>query len=185
MKLLSSGVIALVLLPLSMAAHAANLPLPTKAAPPPPSPYPLTATSDWTGFYLGINGGIANEQGVLVGGTLGYNYQISQLVLGVEGDLDATWANVAAPTLGTVRGRIGIALGQFMPYLTAGWADGDHDSSGSAYGGGIEFRMIQALSMKVEYLHVELYRPDDIVRVGLNWHFNSTGFFTAPLSTRD
>jgi outer membrane immunogenic protein len=182
MKLLSSAVIALALLPLSMTARAANLPLPTKAAPP---PAPLVASSDWAGFYIGVNGGIANEQGVLVGGTLGYNYQMGQLVLGIEGDLDSTWANVAAPTLGTVRGRIGFAIGQFMPYFTAGWADGDHDSSGSAIGGGVEFRLMPSVTMKAEYLHVNLDYPDDIARIGLNWHFNSTGLLSAPIATRD
>ena len=183
MKLFTSGVVALAFLPIAIAAQAADMKLPVKA--PPPLAAPFVSTSDWSGFYLGVNGGIANEKGVLVGGTVGYNYQAGPLVLGVEGDLDATWANVAAPTLGTVRGRIGYALGQFMPYITGGWAEGDHDTSGSALGGGVEFRVAPALTAKVEYLHVNLDRPDDIVRLGLNWHFNMGAPFGIPIATRD
>jgi outer membrane immunogenic protein len=181
MKFLASGVVAFALLPL--AAQAANLPV--KAPPPAAAITPLPVPADWSGFYLGVNGGIANEKGVLVGGTIGYNYQSGPWVLGVEADLDATWANVAAPGLGTVRGRIGYAFGQVMPYFTAGWADGDHDTSGSALGGGVEFRVLPAVSVKAEYLHVNLNRPDDIVRLGLNWHFNLNGPFGAPIATRD
>jgi len=182
MRFHSSGVVVLALLPLAMTAHAADMKLPVKA---PPLPTPVVASSDWSGFYLGVNGGIANGDGGLVGGTIGYNYQTSALVLGVEADFDATWANVAAPTLATVRGRIGYALGQFMPYFTAGWADGDHDRSGSTLGGGVEFHLMPALSMKAEYLHVNLGRPDDIARLGLNWHFNMGGPIGIPIATRD
>jgi outer membrane immunogenic protein len=186
MKSLTSGVIALfALLPFAAAAHAAHLPLPTKAPPPPaPAANPfVTGGADWTGFYLGVNGGVANEDGVLIGGTLGYNFQTGPMVFGIEGDLDATWANIAEPTLGTLRGRIGYSFGQFMPYFTAGWADGDHGSSGSAIGGGVEFHIMPAVSLKAEYLHVRLSDPDDIFRLGLNWHFNPTGF-GEPIATR-
>jgi len=182
MKPFSTGVVVLTLLPFAMAAHAANLALPTKAPPLPAAP--LVASPDWSGFYLGINGGIANEDGVLVGGTLGYNFQTGPTVLGVEADYDSTWANVAAPDLGTVRGRIGYAFNQIMPYFTAGWAYGDHDSSGYAIGGGFEYRLLPAVSVKAEYLHVDLDYPDDIVRLGINWHFNSLGLFS-PIAARD
>src|SRR5580658_9533993 len=73
--------------------------------PPAPTPYykaPAFAPPpySWTGFYIGINGGGAlgrsnwdtaggfNVDGGVVGGTIGYNYQIGRAVLGVEGDLD-------------------------------------------------------------------------------------------------
>ncbi len=61
-----------------------------------------------------------------------------------------------------------------MPYLTAGWAYGG-GSSGSALGGGVEFRLMPNISVKAEYLHVNLDFPDDVVRVGLNWHINLPG----------
>jgi len=176
MKFLFSGLVALALLPLSMTAYAADAsPKVVYKAPPPAAPLASPATTDWSGFYLGVNGGIANGDGVLVGGTIGYNYQTGPLVLGVETDLDATWANVAAPYLGTVRGRLGYAFDAFMPYFTGGYAYGDHGSSGTALGGGVEIRLMPTLSMKIEYLHVDVDGPDDIVRLGLNLRFNTAG----------
>jgi outer membrane immunogenic protein len=61
------------------------------------------AVYNWTGFYVGIEGGGGwgfarqrdalgfnsggyNVSGGLVGGTLGYNWQINRLVLGLEAD---------------------------------------------------------------------------------------------------
>jgi outer membrane immunogenic protein len=87
------------------------------------------AVYNWTGFYLGINGGGGwgrsqwdgidrfDVSGGLIGGTIGYNWQINQLVIGAEGDLD--WSGIRGSTtavcplgcttrnswLATVRGR--------------------------------------------------------------------------------
>ena len=84
----------------STAGSAADLPM--KAAPVPVAIY------DWTGFYIGVAGGGSlgtsthidaatglgdtvgyNVKGGLVGGTLGYNWQVSSVVFGFEGD--ASW----------------------------------------------------------------------------------------------
>lgn len=182
MKCCRSGLVALALLPLTATAHAADMKLPVKA--PPPSPYSTApAPGDWAGMYLGVNGGIINSDGVLIGGTLGYNFQTGPTVFGIEGDIDSTWANRSAPYLDTIRGRFGYSFDTFMPYLTGGWAYGDHGASGAAYGGGIEFRVMPSVSMKVEYLHVDINGPDDSVRLGLNWHFNM-GAFGAPIAAR-
>jgi outer membrane immunogenic protein len=106
MRRIALSVLAISSIVGSSAALAADLP---PAAPPPPRapaayipapPPPFT----WTGFYIGINGGYGwgrdatndgagntptlNSNGGLVGGTLGFNYQISQFVIGVEGDID-------------------------------------------------------------------------------------------------
>jgi len=83
------------------AALAADLPMKTKAPPP-------IAIYDWTGFYIGVSGGGSlgssthidaatgfgdtmgyNVKGGLVGGTIGYNWQVSSFVFGFEGD--ASW----------------------------------------------------------------------------------------------
>jgi outer membrane immunogenic protein len=95
-------------------ALAADLP-PPGPAPVAPAYYktPEPAYYNWTGVYLGINGGGAfgqsnwtdpidgstgnfNVTGFLLGGTLGANYQFGSWVLGIEGDWD--WSNVDATT---------------------------------------------------------------------------------------
>jgi outer membrane immunogenic protein len=119
----------------------------------PPPYYPkapvVVPVYNWTGFYVGINGGGAfgksawdtagnrNVDGGLVGGTVGYNYQFGQAVAGVEGDIDWTdingTGNTACPVgcktsntwLSTVRGRLGYAADRFMPYVTGGAAFGN------------------------------------------------------------
>ena len=117
---------------------------------------------NWTGFYAGGNfgysvgrdptlqsfAGVPNDQftfapnGWLVGGQVGYNWQISSLVLGLEGD--AQWSGQkdtglcrdCPPTAGfgyqlieqklpwfaTARGRIGYAAGPSLFYVTGGVA---------------------------------------------------------------
>jgi outer membrane immunogenic protein len=180
-------------LALGGAAAAADLP---PAAPP--APYykaPAYAPAyNWSGFYLGINGGGGwgrsdwtstgnfGTSGGLAGGTIGYNYQINQAVLGVEGDID--WADIngsvtstTCPSgtcttgdnwLSTVRGRLGYAADRFLPYITGGAAFGDIKASGPGLagtdttnvgwtaGGGIEFAIAGHWTAKAEYLYVDL-----------------------------
>ena len=138
------GLLALAAMP----ASAADLPrgMPYKAAPAYVPQY------NWTGFYLGINGGGAwgdsdwngfavsnSPSGGMFGLTAGYNWQGAggPWVFGLEGDID--WTNIkdnAAACgvlncrtqnswLGTARGRVGYAFDRFMPYFTGGIAFGD------------------------------------------------------------
>ena len=216
------------------------------AAPP--------AAFNWTGVYAGVNAGygvghnaftqfedfgagafstsyapsMVAPQGGLFGGQAGYNWQISHVVLGLEGD--AQWANMSDTKCGyvcmegspysvsqrlgwfaTARARLGWAMPSWMLYATAGgaWA-GVHENdlifpniiapngvaasfsrtqSGWVAGGGIELRLWQRWTGKLEYLHLDLGStsnfmvgalPDtvtttsqirsDIVRLGLNYH---------------
>jgi outer membrane immunogenic protein len=118
-----------------------------KASPPPVAVAPY----DWSGFYLGINGGGGwghshwggtgtgfGVDGGQVGGTAGYNRQIGNFVFGVEGDIDwsglnGTGTSAGCPAgcstsdswLSTVRGRVGYAFDRVMPYATGGLAVGD------------------------------------------------------------
>ena len=76
--------------------------------------------------------------GGLIGGTIGYNWQINRIVVGAEGDID--WSGIRGTTillcppgcttrnywLSTVRGRLGYAFDRFLPYVTAGLAVGEH-----------------------------------------------------------
>src|SRR5262245_56469179 len=77
--------------------------MPVKTAPPIFMPF-----YNWTGFYVGINGGggwsreswtdsgigavTHRSNGGMFGGQLGYRWQINQFVVGVEGMAD--WANL-------------------------------------------------------------------------------------------
>ena len=116
---------------------------------------------NWTGFYLGINGGGGfgdsdwngfavsnNPSGGMIGGTAGYNWQGagSPWVFGLEGDID--WTNIKDSSacgvlncqtrnnwFGTVRGRVGYAFDRFLPYFTGGVAFGDIKANRSGFAG--------------------------------------------------
>ena len=76
-------------------------------------------------------------KGGLVGGQIGYNFQVHQVVFGAEADISFTHMeemtrdgnyltqNHEIERLGSVRGRLGYSFGHFLPYATAGWAWGD------------------------------------------------------------
>jgi outer membrane immunogenic protein len=162
MKFYQSMVVGVLALAGSIgAASAADLsrpaPYPTKAPPPYIAPF-----YNWTGFYIGVNGGGAwgtsswstlpssfNTSGGLAGGTIGYNWQFGQFVYGLEGDAD--WSDIRGNTgvvgcgvfncqtkndfLSTVRGRVGFAADRFMPYVTGGLAIGDIRTSGPGFVG--------------------------------------------------
>src|SRR5262249_31809316 len=116
-----------VLLATSMAANAADVP--PYAPPPPvyaPPVYVPPAFFSWTGFYLGGNIGGAwrhdnvtdtllglnfsngNNNGAFIGGgQLGFNWQVSNFVLGFEWDFDGVANNnntgpVFFPAVGTI-----------------------------------------------------------------------------------
>ncbi len=185
MKRLFLACVALV----ALAGAAAAADLPPRAAPNYYKAPAYVPPYTWSGFYIGVNGGGAwgtsawdstssfNTTGGLVGGTLGYNYQIGQAVLGVEGDVD--WAkiqgsNAVAQTsdtwLSTVRGRLGYAADRFMPFVTAGGAFGDiratpaapgfaggsETNAGWTVGAGLEFAVAGNFTLKAEYLYVDL-----------------------------
>jgi outer membrane immunogenic protein len=172
---------------------AAAADLPPRMAPAPYYKAPAEVqVYNWTGFYIGINGGGGfgrsqwdstgsfNTSGGLVGGTVGYNYQIGQAVIGVEGDID--WADINGTTntacpfgckttdnwLSTVRGRLGYAADRFMPFITGGAAFGDirastpgfagasNTEAGWTVGAGLEFAIAGNWTAKAEYLYVNL-----------------------------
>ena len=136
-----------------LSALAADMPM--KAPPAAPAPY------SWTGFYIGLNAGggwsvhdgpnsVTNNigasvlnipnvspQGFFGGVQAGYNWQFQQIVLGVEGDVQAanlqddnnvivTGNNfVLSRNLNyfdTARGRVGWTFDQLLVYGTGGWA---------------------------------------------------------------
>jgi outer membrane immunogenic protein len=188
-KFLLAGVAILALgVASASAADIARRPMPYKA------PAYVEAPFTWTGLYAGAFGGGAwgrsdfsaplttgtfDTDGWLAGGTLGYNYQTGNIVLGIEGD--AAWTDIKGTAacgaltcetknnwLATVRGRAGYAFGRFLPYITGGAAFGDIKTSvsglgssnetrvGWTAGGGLEANIAGPWSAKVEYLYVDL-----------------------------
>ena len=143
-RLVLASVAVVTLMGAANAADMRRQAMPTKAVP-------YVQMYNWTGVYVGINGGYGfgdsrfatpvatgdfNTRGGMVGATVGYNWQAGQTVFGLEGDLD--WSNVRGNTtcgiglscetrnnwLGTARGRVGYAFDRFMPYVTGGLAVG-------------------------------------------------------------
>ena len=147
----------------------------------------------WTGFYLGINGGGGwgrsewtgvdkfSISGAMIGGTVGYNWQFGQAVIGAEGDID--WSGIKGTTttvlcpggcetrnkwLATARGRVGFSFDRFLPYFTGGLALGDINANrpgfpggsisnaGWTVGAGLEVGLVSNVSLKAEYLYVDL-----------------------------
>jgi outer membrane immunogenic protein len=178
-------------------AIAADLP---QAVPPPPqapvSYAPVVApVYNWGGFYVGINGGYGlgrsdwtggvgssgnfDTSGLIVGGTLGSNYQFDAFVFGLETDLDYAPTNGNGPGgfctncttsgtwLGTTRARLGYAVDRTLVYGTLGAAYGDVTATangisnsstefGWTAGGGIEAAFSDSWTARIEYLFVDL-----------------------------
>lgn len=170
-------------------ANAADLPRRYEQPAPRPA---MVQIYNWTGPYIGIAGGGAwgrgsvsgvniSHNGGIIGGTVGYNWQASQVVFGVEGDL--SWVgsqgrrtagvcvscDIENTWLGTVRGRLGYAADRFLPYLTGGLAFGNVRTDGGTtapgasstrtgwtLGGGVEVALSANWTAKAEYLYVDL-----------------------------
>jgi outer membrane immunogenic protein len=130
--------------------------LPRPMSPPPAAMLPAKAPGvlpfNWGGFYGGLNlgGGFGDVSGIVFGGQLGHNWQMGQIVFGVETDLqfsdqDSTSTLVFGGTaladkqelewFGTLRGRLGyIVFDRWLPYFTGGLAYGGRSASGTATG---------------------------------------------------
>ena len=158
-KVLLAGSALVAALSLASAAHAADV----SVAP----------TYDWTGFYIGANAGVAwnnssldadpyvdgvryselenkiegDQAAFTAGGMLGYNYQINQIVLGAEADINYlgfsddnkrsfdtdlnqlplsvnSKSSLDVDWFGTIRGRLGFAVDNLLIYGTGGAAYG-------------------------------------------------------------
>jgi outer membrane immunogenic protein len=177
----------------------------------------------WTGLYLGIQGGYGAADGYLFdgggvygrpeadgflgGGTLGYNFQSGQVVWGLETDFSfsnvegsascgiLTPCRASMDWLWTLRGRVGLDMNGWMPYVTGGFAMADVSASdfggsgsdtvtGWTVGGGLEVKLDRAWSIKAEYLYVDVgesfsidapsratFEDLHIVRAGINYKF--------------
>lgn len=159
----------------------------------------LPVAYDWTGFYVGGHVGYGwaeknwrdgfglfgishHSDGFLGGGQIGFNYQIGQWVLGLEGDF--SWANLKGGTtaLGstfntnvdwtaTATGRVGYAFDRWLVYAKGGaaWARDRYSTNfytipaaevaatrtGWTVGGGVEYAFAPNWSAKLEYNYMD------------------------------
>jgi outer membrane immunogenic protein len=117
-----------------------------------PAPAAYAAPFSWTGFYVGghlgwgftdFNTGVgsADLDGFLGGLQTGFNYQIGQWVLGIEGDI--SWTDISESGsdglgngysasldwLASITGRVGVAFDNALLYAKGGIAFADTSAS--------------------------------------------------------
>jgi outer membrane immunogenic protein len=147
--------------------------------PIPEAPYaaPASTAFDWTGAYVGAEGGYgfatrakhgsaAGGDGFTGGAYAGYNYQIDpHWVVGGEGDFSSGPSDSATRWLGTARVRGGYAIDNLLIYATGGVAAGQgrinlgtgSDTAthlGLVAGAGVEAALTKNITARAEYLYV-------------------------------
>ena len=151
---------------LGTAAHAGNV----EAAPAPAPVEPLTfaQTTDWTGFYGGLQFGTADAGGdagldgnaKTYGLHAGYDFDLGDYVLGAEIDYDKTDIdlNGGAANIDDVarlKFKGGYDLGSTLIYATAGAASADTSvgtETGAFYGLGVTFKVTERYTIGAEVL---------------------------------
>jgi outer membrane immunogenic protein len=131
----------------------------------------------WQGLYGGLHIGSSSgedEDGVVAGAQVGYNWQWSPSILyGVEADISLADGDV--DWLASIRGRVGYLIEpRLLAYVTAGlgFANDQHGTeSDFVVGLGVEGRITTNTSVRLEYLN---YNDLDIsvVRAGINIKLN-------------
>ena len=191
------------LVALSVVASAADLP--TRKAPV--SPYVSAPVFTWTGLYVGgqigagwsrdsvttlgvVGAGSLNTSGIIGGLHAGYNQQFGQIVLGIEGDIEAvnlkTTALISTTQTsqinpqGSIRGRLGYAIDNALIYATGGVAFETFKTSypvsglsfqtsrtGWTLGGGLEYALTKNWTARVEYRYANFGNVTDSAVVGV------------------
>jgi outer membrane immunogenic protein len=183
----------------SIGALAADLP----ARVQPVAPVAYVPPFSWTGFYLGgelgwiqtnpnyttgvlllgapfvVSPSVSNKNGLTYGILGGYNYQVGQLVLGVEGDFAGWTVGTIRYTAitgdfltahskwgGSIRGRLGYAADHALFYVTGGAAfvsnetsipttgitiGGDGTRAGWTVGAGLDYAITNNWFTGIEY----------------------------------
>jgi outer membrane immunogenic protein len=153
--LIKLGLAAVMLTSVAAASEAADVSVGPAYPPPPLIPF----VYNWTGFYAGAHAGVgwsdgdnSGSAGFVGGGQAGFNYQINQWVVGIEGDIagttikDSVSATVVGPGavitgnaeasldwVATLAPRVGYAFNNWLVYGKVGgaWAH----ASGTASAG--------------------------------------------------
>lgn len=182
-----------------IAANAADLPTHKSA----PEPYVAPVAYNWTGFYAGVQIGAVATDGtfgelydedesyntkvsltqVTAGGSVGYDYQLNNFVIGAVGDLDARFGtgsvsyylNVNSDWDASLRARVGyLVTDRALAYVTGGVAFANYTNSYSYYdegesipnffggnrvggtvGAGVEYKLDKNWRLKAEYLYAD------------------------------
>lgn len=138
----------------------------------------LNTPWSWTGLYGGIHLGNAEthwDDGWIGGVQLGRNWRSGKVIYGLEGDISFSGAD-GVDWFGTVRGRLGYLISpSILIYGTGGLGLIDFEGHGTetefVYGLGIEGKLTQATTLRLEYLGFS-DSDVDVVRVGLNFKLN-------------
>jgi outer membrane immunogenic protein len=144
------------------------------------------AAFDWSGFYFGAYVGYVDFDteilnvdnsfdGITGGAIAGFNYQIEQIVLGLEGDIGFTDADgaFAAPVVHSqevdmtyaLRARVGYAIDNTLLFLQGGVAFADFEVNapglftlddtvvGYQVGGGVEHAFTENFTVRLDALY--------------------------------
>jgi len=171
------------------------------------APGAVSPSYDWSGFYIGVMGGYgfaddatvgnlaitdAGLKGGFAGGTVGANWQMGQLLIGLE--TDAAWSDIGKSetafgvtakeqiqSFGSVTARAGFAMNNVLIYGKGGygWMDNkisasgfgltlseSHFHSGWTAGGGAEFAFAGPWSAKVEYMFAQYFKETYLAGFG-------------------
>ena len=186
------------LLALGMAAPASAADMAVKAAPP---PAPLPVIYNWSGFYIGGNGGWGQSRncwdfvdvlgatfasgcrersGGLVGGQIGYRWQANQWVFGLEAQGD--WADLSSqrislvdPTLSTRTTTDGIGL--FTGQIGYAWNQALFYVKGGAAVTSNRFSILDNLNFGAELASASATRWGATVGVGFEYGFTPNWSF--------
>lgn len=194
MKRIFLGAVSLMVLGSLTPASAADLAARPYTKAPIAAPAPLPT---WTGFYLGVQGGGGwgrsdetyfggpnvvgftptqryDFNGGFVGGVVGYNWQVDNIVFGLEGDYH--WADINGRSaeinagfgdsyfthlrgFGDIKGRLGWAAGPALLFVSGGASVGDFQHRydrgllGPAFGGSVnDWRWGWTVGAGAEYM---------------------------------
>lgn len=150
--------------------------------------FPREVGLDGSGFIGGAQVGYNWQTGsIVLGAEADFSFVSSDtdFLFSVPGGLGTITYSAEQDWLATVRGRIGFAAGRFMPYVTGGLAMGavetrarlfeaatgatlvvssDDTRVGWTVGGGAEYAVTDALTLRAEYLYYDL--GDDSLLIG-------------------
>ncbi len=170
----------------TMPAYAADVMM--EEPPVPAAPMAEPPVASWTGAYAGLTGGYAfagrtedkffnntiDTDGFLIGGFVGYNYQVGNIVAGAEADLGYSWEHGSnagqtsdSGVEGSLRARLGYVVSPaVLLYVTAGGAAKDLEVSNGATsesntmigwtaGGGADVMVTDNVFGRVEYRYTD------------------------------